>query len=74
MLFDQMTYLEEGSTHLYADGLCFIASRNGAAVIVRQNNDGFSLQVGSEDPLAGSEEVVAVGKCKHDSTSSLLPR
>ena len=74
MLFDQVTDLEEGSAHLDAESFRFIASRNGAAVIVRQNNDGFSLQVGSEDPLAGSEEVVAVGKCKHDSTSSLLPR
>ena len=57
--------LEERITHLNAECFCFVRSRNGAAVVARENNDGLALQVGTKDPLAGGEEVVAVGQGEH---------
>ena len=70
MLFDQTLYLEERGSHLYAEGFGLIAARDGTAVIARKHDDGLALEVRSEDPLAGSKEVVAVGKGVHRPTSS----
>ena len=60
-----MSDLEERGAHLYAQRLCFIAACDCTSVIVRQDDDRFPLQIRAEYPLAGSEEVVAVGKGEH---------
>ena len=62
---DNISYLEKRCTHLYTQGLGFVAPGNGTAVIVRQNNDGFSLQIGTKYPLARSKKVVTIGQGKH---------
>ena len=65
MFLHTVSDLEERIAHLYAECLCFIAARNSTAVIVGKHNDGPALQIRAEDPLAGSEEIVAVGKSEH---------
>ena len=65
VLLHDMPDLEERVAHLYAQSLCFIASRNGTTIIIRKNNDRLSLQIRAENPLAGSEEIIAIGKGEH---------
>jgi hypothetical protein len=65
MSLDYMPDLEKRIAHLYAESLGFVASRNSAAVIVGEHNDGFPLQIRAEHPLTGSKEIIAVSQSEH---------
>ena len=65
MPLDNIANLEIWVAHLNAQGLSFVGACNSAAVIVRQNNNGATLQIGSKDSLTRGVEVIAVGKGKH---------
>ena len=53
--------LEVGIAHPDAEGLRLVGAGHRAAVVVRQHDDRPSVELRAEDPLAGCEEVVAVG-------------
>ena len=59
------TYLKIGVTHLYAESLGLVATRNGTAIVAREHDDGTPLEIGAEDALTRGIEVITVGKGKH---------
>ena len=65
MSFDERLQLEIGVPHLDADPFRFVRPRNHTTVIVREDNDRPPVEVGSEHPLAGDKEVVAIGETEH---------
>lgn len=54
--------LKVGGTHFYAQRFCLGASGDDAAVIIREDDDGRILQIGTEDSFATGKEVVAVNQ------------
>ena len=63
--FDKRLQLEVRMPHLDAEPFRLIRTRNHTSVIVGEDNDGFPVEVGSEHPLTGDEEVVAIGESEH---------
>ena len=57
--------LEVGVTHLDAEGLRLVRSGHSASVVVGEHDDRPSVEFWTEDPFAGGEKVVAVGKGVH---------
>jgi energy-coupling factor transporter ATP-binding protein EcfA2 len=51
--------------HADAEGFGFVRAGDDAAVVVRQHDHGSPDKIGTEDPLAGGVEVVAVAKAVH---------
>ena len=65
VLVDERAYLVEGCAHRYAEGFGFVRARDDTAVVTGKDDDGSVFEVGTEDPLAGDEEVIAVGESVH---------
>ena len=63
--FDDILDLEIRVAHLDAERLGFVGAGHRASVVVRQHDDRFPVQVRTENPFAGSEEIVAVGEGVH---------
>ena len=59
---DDVADLEKRVAHLDPERLGLVRSRHRAAVVVGEHDDGFPVEIGSEDPFAGNEKVVAVGQ------------
>ena len=59
-------YLKEGIAHLDAERLGLVGSRHRAAIVVAQYDDRLPVQLRTENPFAGGEEIVAVGKAYMD--------
>ena len=66
ILLHKVLDLEERIAHLDTQGLGLVGPRHGTTVVIAQHNNRFSYQVGPENPLAGSEEIVAVGQGEHE--------
>jgi hypothetical protein len=64
MLPDYGLLFVQRSTHRDPEGFCLLTPGNDAPVIVREHNDGLSLKSRIEDPLAGTEEVIAVNEAE----------
>ena len=67
---------ENGFAHADAKRFGLGATRNGAAVVAAEYDDGFVCEVRAEEPLAAHEEVVAIYQGIHISPTfviSLLP-
>ena len=58
--FHKVVYLVQRLPHLYAYGLCFVAARDYAAVVVAEHNYGTSVERGVEHTLTRYKKVVAV--------------
>lgn len=65
MPFDEGLQLEVRVPHLDSQSFCFVRPRNHTTVIVGEDNDGTSVEVGPEHPLTGDEEIVAIGETEH---------
>ena len=63
--FQQGSDLEERIAHFHAQGLRLIGAGDGAAVIVAEHDNRLPVQFRTENPFAGSEEIVAVGQGEH---------
>ena len=65
MPFDERLELEIRMPHLDTQLFGLIRSRNHATVIVGEDDDGTPVERWIEHPLAGDEEVVAIGETEH---------
>ena len=62
--------LEVREACLDAEFLGLVGAGDDAAVVVGEDDDGFAVEVGPEDPLAGHVAVVAVDDAVHRAISS----
>ena len=72
VLLDKGLQLEVGVTHLDAERLRLVGAGHRAAVVIRQYDDRPSVELRTEDPLAGSEEVITIGKGVHGCQAFLM--
>ena len=49
-----------------------VTARNGAAVIVRQDDDRLAVQAWPEHPLAGDVEIIAIDEREHAASNLKL--
>lgn len=63
--FDGGAHLKKGLSHPYSEGLGLVRAGDDAAVVVRQHDHRPTVQIGSENALAGDVEIVAVAKAEH---------
>ncbi|MCY1309380.1 hypothetical protein D9M70_594700 [compost metagenome] len=61
----QMLDPEPRCSHLDAQVLGFVGARDGAAVVVGENDDRPAVQAGTEHPLARDIEIVAIDQGVH---------
>jgi len=62
---EELLVLEGGRTHLDAEGFCFVASGDDAAVVVGKHDDRLAVEMRLKDALARGVEIVAVDDGYH---------
>ena len=64
--------LKGRGSHGNPKGFCFVAARNYATVVIRQNHDGLSLPLRLKNPFTRSVKIVTIDQCKHPSKNTDL--
>src|SRR5439155_9389552 len=66
MLVDQVFDHKGRCAHFNAQGFCFLAARNRAAVIIGKYNNRFVAKSGIETPLARHVKIIAINQGNHN--------
>src|SRR5690606_38164953 len=65
MRFYNILYRKPRGCHADTQRFCLITAGNHTAVIVRQHNNRFIPQLGTEQPFAGNVEIITVNEGEH---------
>ena len=65
LFFHKAFYLIERHAHFDAECFGFVTARDHTTVVAREHHNRLPLQIGTEDTLAGNEEIIAISQGEH---------
>ena len=66
LVSDQLPAFKQWNTHGNPCIFCLVRTGDDAAVVVAEHNNGLAVQMGLEQPFAGTIETVAIDDGEHE--------